>query len=151
MTGQPAIVLEDIGMKPGGAANFDLSPNGRLVYTGAMLAQERVLTWVDRRGQETPVNASPRAYFYPRVSRDGRLVVDVRDQERDIWVLDPRGALRKLTSGDSAEEYGVWTPEGTRVVFSRRSGLTTAFSGHERMGSVNPSGWWIDAMRSRMP
>ena len=132
VTGQPAVVLEDIGMKPSGAANFDLSPNGRLVYTGATLAQERALTWVDRRGQETPVNASPRAYFYPRVSRDGRLVVDVRDQERDIWVLDPRGALRKLTSGDSAEEYGVWTPDGTRIVFSRR-------------GSANDGIFWTRA------
>ena len=123
VTGPSAIVLEGVVVKPSGASNFDLSSDGQLVYSGGGLAAERSLLWVDRAGQETPMNAPPRAYFYPRVSRGGRIVLDVRDQERDIWILDSRGTLNRLTAKkESAEEYGLWTPDGQRVIFVRRLG-----------------------------
>jgi Tol biopolymer transport system component len=44
---------------------------------------------------------------------------DVRDQGRDIWIWDNR-ALSRLTTTEAAEEYGLWTPDGLRVIFSRR-------------------------------
>ena len=50
-------------------------------------------------------------------------MLDVRDQERDIWILDSRGALNRLSATkESAEEYGLWTPDGQRIIFVRRLG-----------------------------
>ncbi len=50
-------------------------------------------------------------------------MLDVRDQERDIWILDSRGTLNRLTAKkESAEEYGLWTSDGQRVIFVRRLG-----------------------------
>jgi eukaryotic-like serine/threonine-protein kinase len=81
---------------------------------------QRTLVWVDRQGREDPIKAPPRAYFYPRLSPDGtRVALDVRDQERDIWVLDlARETLTRLTVGPTFEEYGVWTPDGKTVIYA---------------------------------
>jgi len=123
VSGNPVPVLEGVGVKPSGAANFDLSANGHLVYFGGGAAGvARTVVWVDRAGRETPTTAPPRTYFYARVSPDSaRISLDVRDQEQDIWVWDvKRETLSRLTDKPGADQYALWTPD-RRVVFTSTS------------------------------
>lgn len=73
-----------------GAANYGISDSGTLVYvkagssswaSGAIgTVPTGTLVWVNRKGQEEPLAAPPRAYLYPRLSPDGtRVALDIRD------------------------------------------------------------------------
>ena len=123
VVGNPVPVLEGVGVKQSGAANFDVSNDGRLVYAGGVGSTSvvRTLVWVDRAGRETPIaNAPGRTYYYARLSPDGkRLSLDVRDQEQDIWIWDlVRETMSRLTDQAGPDEYGLWTEDGEHVVFS---------------------------------
>ena len=133
-TGGPIPVIDDI--RPAmtgigdrtpfamtGPTNFDLSENGMLVYlagTAHAVQPQRTLVWVGRDGSEQTLSAKPRAYTYARISPDGkRIALDVRDQERDIWIWDlSREALIRLTFGPASEQRIVWTRDGAHVIFS---------------------------------
>ena len=101
-----------------GAAHFSVSDTGALVYVTADPG-DRTLVWVDRDGREETLAAEPRAYGRPRISPDGgRLAVDVRDQEQDIWIWDfARETLTRLTFAPGLDSYPVWTPDGRQVAF----------------------------------
>ncbi len=75
---------------------------------------------MDRDGREEALAAEPRPYRYPRISPDGgRLVLDVRDPERDIWIWDfARETLTRLTFDLGGDHTPVWTPDGRRVAFA---------------------------------
>ena len=102
-----------------GAAQFSVSDSGALVYVSGSYQGDRTLAWVDRDGREEWLAAEPRAYTYPRISPDGgRLALDVRDQEHDIWIWDfARETLTRLTFAPGRDYYPVWTPEGTQMAF----------------------------------
>ena len=96
-----------------GAAEAALASDGTLVYVtaGVGYVVGRTLVWVDRQGHETPIGASPGAYYQPRVSPDGtRVAVCVLDQDLDIWLWDlARPMLTRLTFDPAADR----TPMGT--------------------------------------
>ena len=119
LKGAPVPILEGVGVKPSGAANYAIGRGGELVYArGGGVQVARTIVWVDRAGKETPTNAPPRTYFYARVSPDGsKLAIDVREQESDVWIWDTRGTMRRITQSSGADQYGLWTPDGQRVVF----------------------------------
>jgi eukaryotic-like serine/threonine-protein kinase len=124
LSGNPVPVLEGVGVKPFGAANFDVSTEGVLVYaSGTGLSATRTITWVSRAGVETAIPAEPRNYYYARIAPDGsRLTLDTRDQEQDIWIWDlRRDDLNRLTDKPGSEQYGLWAAGGQRVVFSSDS------------------------------
>jgi Tol biopolymer transport system component len=75
---------------------------------------------VDRKGQEEPIKAPPRAYVYARLSPDGtRIAVDIRDQDNDIWIWDiARETLTRLTFEAGFNRGPVWTPDGRRLASS---------------------------------
>src|SRR5262249_3289561 len=72
-----------------GAAEFSLSRRGALLYvSGDSLGSAiRSLMWVDRQGRTEPISAAPpHAYFYPRLSPDGRqAALDIREANNDLW------------------------------------------------------------------
>ena len=131
--GNPVPVVEDVGTKRTGAANFDLAEDGSLVYipratTGGTGAR-RTLVWVDRRGNEEPLAAEPRAYLHPRIAPDGtRVALDLRDEEDDIWIWDlARETLTRLTFAPEPDRNPAWTTDGQRVAFdSRPEGVGSA-------------------------
>ena len=131
VTGGEVSLVEDVARAPQhpigltGAAHFATASQGALVYVPAdaldsALRQRRILIWVDRQRREDPIQVEPRAYLYPRLSRDAtRVALDIRDQQNDIWILDlARPALRRLTFGPATEAYAIWTPNEQAVIFS---------------------------------
>jgi serine/threonine-protein kinase len=125
VTGNPVPADVTVAVKVNGAADFDVSRDGRLIYAGGgEFAAERSIVWVDRSGHETPVGAPMRAYFYARISPDAtRLSLDIRDKQSAIWIWDMRGSLTRLTATDGSDQYGLWNPDGQRVIGSSLSGL----------------------------
>ena len=111
-----------------GAVHFDVSANGSLVY--ATRPGPALLTWVDRNGREEMIPAEPRPYRHPRVSPDGtRIAVEIDDPANtDIWVGDAkRGAFARLTSGDQVDSDPIWSPDGSRIVYSSVRGTEGLF------------------------
>ena len=133
VTGNPVPLVESVMVKASGAAAFSISDNGRLVYLlgGGGAGAQRSLVWVDRQGREEPIAAPLRSYVYPRISPDGaRVVLDIRDEENDLWVWDLAGeTLTRLTVYAGVDQYGHWTPDGQRVIFRGLSGFPNAILG----------------------
>ena len=127
VTGNPVPVVEGVNVKPSGAADFDISDNGRLVYSigVAPIDAPRTLVWVDREGRASPVLDQPGLYRSPRISPDGsRVAVMLNDRgNQDIWVIDAdRGTRTRLTSYDGNDGNPLWTPDGLRITFSSSRG-----------------------------
>jgi hypothetical protein len=122
VTSGPVPLGENVVVKISGAADFDLSDAGRLVYVegSGPGAAHRHLLWVSRDGREEPIDASAGAYNTPHISPDGtRVAVDRADADGvDIWTLDlSRGTETKLTADAFVEANPLWTPDGTGVVY----------------------------------
>ena len=133
--GDPVTVVEQVMIKPTGAANYAVSRQGTLFYVpGGVSVQmsPRSLVWVDRKGHEEPINAPLRAYGSPRISPDGtRLLLGITDQEsNDIWIWDfERETLRRLTFAPGSDSLALWTPDGRRIIFtSNRAGVSNLYS-----------------------
>ena len=136
VTGGPVPVLDTV-VRAGalqanmntGASHFSVSARGTLVYvedSGEVADRfQGPLTWVDRNGRETAINAPARTYRYPRLSPDGhRIAVDTTDEQEDIWIWNLEGeTLTRLTIDSASDSGGIWTSDGQRVIFySTRSG-----------------------------
>jgi serine/threonine-protein kinase len=163
VSGGPVPVLEMVARAGGiatGAAHFSVSARGTLVYiedSGAVAATNRTLTWVDRNGRETAIRAPARAYRYPRLSADGqRIVVDIADEQRDVWIWSLAGeTLTRLTFDSATDGWGLWTPDGRRVIFnSTRSGSRGIAIGNLYWQASDGTGAaerLIDSPNSQMP
>ena len=139
-----------------------LARDGSLVYVAGEVTGGigRTLVWVDRQGDEVPLDLPARGYQVPRVSPDGiRLVMAIQDQGGiDVWISAvTRGTLAKLTTDPATDTYGLWTPDGERVVFySQReppglfwvaadgSGEVEPLMTVDRAGFLRPNGWAPD-------
>jgi len=113
------------------AGNFSVSATGSLAYISGGLASgiaaPRSLVWVDRLGREQPIGAPINAYGSARLSPDGgRIAVDIRGRESDIWTWDlSRGGLTRITVDPGMDIGPVWTPDGKRLAWaSTRRGAT---------------------------
>ena len=127
ITGSPVLLVEGVSVKSRGAANFDISDGGRLVYASgeAGAGAQRFLVWADRNGREEPIAAPRGAYVYPRLSpNESRLALDERGEEDEILIWDFGGeTLTRLSLGDGLQTYPVWTPDGERVAYGGSAGL----------------------------
>jgi len=128
VTGGTVPLVEGVSVKRRGAANFDISDDGHLVYAsgGAGSGLQRSLVWIDREdGGEEPIAARPGPYAYPRLSPDGsRVALDSRSEENDILIWDLRGGtLNLLDLGEGLQTYPVWTANGERVAYGTASSI----------------------------
>ena len=124
VAGEP-LSLADIAVAASpdnGAANFAIGANGTLVFAPPRADGEKHrLTWIDHRGNATPLPFEPQTYSYPRVSPDGKRIAVERSvaRKRDIWIIDvARGTETQLTDGPTEDLLPVWSPDGRRVWFS---------------------------------
>ncbi len=114
---------------------FSASATGVLAYrTGAGSAQPALqLTWFDRAGKILGTVGEPGQYNTMALSPDGTRVAFSRNDPQsagkggagaaggntDIWLHEfSRGASTRLTFDPGLDWFAVWSPDGTRIIFS---------------------------------
>ncbi len=122
LASEPVPVVENVYINSSnGQAFYTVSGDGSLAYVSDVRAWPlRNLVWVDRSGQEEPIGAPTRPYWWPRVSPDGhRTGVHIMDPANmDSWEFDSvRTTLERRTFHAASEGGLFWTPDGDRVVF----------------------------------
>jgi len=119
--GEPVPLAEQIGTNSVGLARFSVSHEGTLAYrTGESGSR---LLWVDRAGKEVETAGDPGELGNPALSARGdRLafnLIDARSGKSSIWIRDlARGVSSRFSFGTTDERIPVWSPDGSRVVFS---------------------------------
>jgi serine/threonine-protein kinase len=135
--GTPVPLLDDIATNPvTGGGQFDVSSTGTFVYASGKSADRAwQMVWLDASGRTQPLLAVPRAYLYPRLSRDGRKLAII--EKGDIYVhdLERETATRLTFSGDANSP--VWAPDGEHLVVQSASNGST-FSWVRSDGAGNP-------------
>jgi Tol biopolymer transport system component len=121
--GEPVSVADGISMGATGGVNYAVSRRGDMAYVpnvGGSADVSRLLTWVDRKGIETPIDAPPRGYAVARLSPDGnRIALDIRDQGNDIWIWDVRRrALSSLSRAPGPDMSPLWTQDSRQVIWT---------------------------------
>ena len=124
LTGPPVPILDGVVTNLSGGAHFSLSNDGALAYiAGGLTESERHVATVDRSGAARPLATIRGMSLFFQMSQDGKRLArsNPSGPNRDIWVHDlERSTATRLTYRDNSS-YPIWTPDGTRVVFS--SGL----------------------------
>ncbi len=131
LTGDSVSVLEEF---VGGA----ISNSGTLAYISrtALVSESgseaepesepepgRTMVWVDRQGQETPIEEAPfYNYRFPIISPDGTKVCLTAEVKGNldiyIWDFDKQNLIR-FTFADGYDTAGIWSPpDGKRITFS---------------------------------
>jgi Tol biopolymer transport system component/tRNA A-37 threonylcarbamoyl transferase component Bud32 len=108
-----------------GGAEYDVTPSGLLAYVpGTAKAPVRSLVWVDRTGNAKTLPAPPRVYNAPHLSPDGKELAVVINDDGDlaVWIYEfARNTLTRLTFGPGISSSPVWTPDGRRIIYNKRT------------------------------
>lgn len=118
LKGQMFQVAEPVG-------GFSVSQNGALVYTGGSPMFRQELLWVERSGRQLGVVAAAAQYRSVRLSPDEKSIAFDRNEggNSDVWALDlVRGVPSRITSDPMPDRLPIWSPDGRRILWSRRSG-----------------------------
>ncbi len=102
----------------GGQAS--VSSNGTLVYVPAAVG-DRNLVWVDRNGNQTPLDVPPAPYTVLGLSRNGKRLLLHRTDEphAGVWLYDlAERTWRRLAAGVWSSSSAVWSPDEQSVAFT---------------------------------
>jgi Tol biopolymer transport system component len=127
LRGDPFPVAEQIALDAYGAG-VSASSEGPVVFRTGSGGGQRQFVWFDRSGKEIEKLGSPDTALssYPVLSPDSRRVALSRvvNGNEDVWLLDiGRGALSRFTFDPADDEFSIWSPDGSRIVFdSNRNG-----------------------------
>lgn len=123
VTGEAAPLAESVAIRPQFARGvFSTSDTGSLMY-GTSRHQVTQLAWLDRDGRTVGTVTSPGRYQRAALSPDETAVavevIDPKTETPDIWLVDAsRGVMTRFTFSPTAERMPLWSPDGTRLVFS---------------------------------
>jgi len=126
VTGPPVVLLDEVRQTVNsGSTSAAVSRSGVLAYQAGSGAEGglRQLYVVDREGRERLLPAGQRQFADVRVSPDGRRVVLTigAAPQAGLWIYEmSAGTLTRLTP-DGARIRGVWTRDGSRVVYPDRT------------------------------
>jgi Tol biopolymer transport system component len=124
LTGEAWPILTDIQYEPRiGRAAFSVFNDSVLLAqngTGVSLSQ---LEWFDRSGKEAGAVGKPDVYANVNLVPNGKLVAvdktDTGNQNSDVWIYDLQSqSTKRMTFDPAIDAMPVWSPAGTRVVFS---------------------------------
>jgi len=130
LSGEPVVMAESMNYLgssvPDGYAAFSAAKGGILTFRGSDAAALQ-LRWFDRSGKALGTVGPEAGWDEPAMSRDGkRLIVSKFDQKSpqdgvNLWAIDlSRGTLSRLTFGSGTSVSGVWSPDGSDLVFARQ-------------------------------
>jgi Tol biopolymer transport system component/tRNA A-37 threonylcarbamoyl transferase component Bud32 len=120
LAGEPLVIAQNVQHDPTiWRGVYTAAPNGPIVYQAGEDGGRTMLAIYDRAGQRLGTVGDPAIYFDVNVSPDGRAVAVNRGDPADIWVYHlARGTATRITSDDVNQSLPVWSPDGTRLVFS---------------------------------
>ena len=123
LKGQATPVAEEVAddLGGGGYGAFSASANDVLVYWRSSATPDRQLTWYDRQGKALGTAGEPGDYQELALSPDGTRVVLMKKsgQASNIWLQDlSRDTSTRFTFGSEIDSYPVWSPDGSRIIFS---------------------------------
>ncbi len=121
LVGNPVRIAEHVSALFGLWARFSLATNGVLILLESEADVQ--LTWFDRAGKKLGTVGPTGQYSHPRLSSDGeRLAVGrttPQAQLGDIHLFDlARGAGTPFTFDPRRDELPIWSPDGSRIVWS---------------------------------
>src|SRR5262249_34053228 len=133
LSGNPFPVAEQVAFDaatfaPGFSATF-----GIVAYRTGSAGLARQLTWLDRSGKSVGTIGAPDAASLTsaELSPDGKRVAVHRtvNGNEDIWLIDAaRGVPTRFTYDAALDHDPLWSPDGTRVVFtSNREGINNMY------------------------
>jgi serine/threonine protein kinase len=102
-------------------ALFSVSENGVLVYHRGGVAELPRLMWFHRNGKQGSPLRDAAIYVWHRLSPDGRKLVGTErlGAGSNVWTLDlTRGVKARLTFDPSTHIGPIWSPDGSRIIFS---------------------------------
>jgi len=122
VNGKPVPILVGVaGDKTTGAVHFAISNDGTLAYLpGNSNSGQRTLSWVDKKGSQTPVNIPPGQFNDVCISPDGTRVALIQGSSMsgDVWVYDfARATLTRLTF-TTTNATPVWSADGKHVYYT---------------------------------
>ncbi len=120
LEGSPVAVLDDVRVSHGGSASVAVSKSGTLAYITESLGNPlSQLVWLDRAGHETPAFSEQRRYMSVSLSpEEERAALTIQGESQDLWILSlKRGALSRLTSGDTTEYGPEWSRDGRELFY----------------------------------
>ncbi len=108
------------------APQYAVSNSGMLVYMNATIGSTggSKLVWVDREGNEKPINCPSDRYLHLKISPDGTKAalgtIGGSGSFRNIWIYDfVRETRTRLVTFDESMDFApIWTPDGQRIVFT---------------------------------
>ncbi len=104
-------------------AIFTVSENGILAYqTGGSVGNSQLI-WYDRSGKELERIDKPGNFGTFKLSPNGKNIAieifDSKSRNNDIWLYDiARKVPTRFTFDPAVDRFPVWSPDGSRIVFS---------------------------------
>jgi serine/threonine protein kinase/Tol biopolymer transport system component len=123
-------------------AALTASPSGALAYGAGSNGFRTQFAWFDRSGKRlenlgAPENTPLAAHA---LSPDGRQVAFSRivNGNWDVWLLDLRGAISRVTSDPGLDFFPVWSADGQRLIYSSSQGSSANMYAKRMNDSGNP-------------
>ena len=122
LKGEPFPVAEPVGYEVASFQTFfSVSQTGVLAYSSSSTGLTQ-LALIDRAGKDLGLIGQPGNYVRPWLSPDGkRIALDGVDSQgnRDIWLMElASGTPSRFTFDPGTDIFPVWSPDGSRIVFS---------------------------------
>jgi len=127
LQGTAITVAEHVATNAQSAVAISVSTTGVIAYrSGPATQSTRQLAWFDRAGRLLgTVGEQMNTISNPTLSPDGHSVAFGRtlNGNIDIWIADAvRGTPIRLTSDPKIDNFPIWSPDGSRVVFESYAG-----------------------------
>jgi serine/threonine-protein kinase len=103
-----------------GAAQVASSNDGRIAFAPGATWPEipRTLAWLDARGRETPIEAVPGYYLFPRTTPDGkRLLLPRNYRGAQVEIFDVERGTRRRATFEGNHAGAAWGPGASEVTF----------------------------------